>query len=120
VFAALNGNAVVWNIVLNGNTFTESHSVNKKPFVAEFTAGLSMTVGSFRLSYANVSQTKEFEGQKGYPEIRFDYLPFLVVNRDRRLLSHCLACYPGLNFSCYNVWVRLFLHINKSPHGPIS
>lgn len=63
VFAAVNGMAVARNILLDGNTFTRSHSVDKKFFVADFTAVLSMTVGRLRMSFANVSQTEEFEGQ---------------------------------------------------------
>jgi len=41
VFTSLNGMAVAWDIFLNGNTFTESHSVDKKPLAAEFTFSFS-------------------------------------------------------------------------------
>jgi lipid A 3-O-deacylase len=64
VFASLNGITVARNILLDGNTLTESHSVDKKPFVAEFTFGFSIAVSRFKLSYARVFQTKEFEGQR--------------------------------------------------------
>jgi lipid A 3-O-deacylase len=64
MLTSLNGMAVAWNIFLKGNTFTESHSVDKKPFVAEFTSGLSIAVSRINLSFANIYQTKEFEGQR--------------------------------------------------------
>jgi lipid A 3-O-deacylase len=49
-FASLNGIAVARNIFFDGNTFTESHSVHKKPFIAEFTSGFSFEVSRFQLS----------------------------------------------------------------------
>jgi lipid A 3-O-deacylase len=76
VFASVNGMAVARNIFLDGNTFTESHSVHKKPFVGEFASGGSFQLGRFQLSYAHVFQTKEFEGQKDNQEfgsITFSY-----------------------------------------------
>jgi lipid A 3-O-deacylase len=45
VFSSLNGMAVARNIFLDGNTFTDSHRVDKKPFVAEFAAGFSIAAG---------------------------------------------------------------------------
>jgi hypothetical protein len=64
LFSSLDGYAVARNIFLDGNTFIESHHVDKKPFIAEFMVGLSMTVDGFKLSFANVAQTEEFQGQR--------------------------------------------------------
>jgi len=64
VFAAVDGRAVLRNIFLDGNTFQDSHSVDKKPFMADFMAGVGVIVGPFKGSYAYVYRTKEFETQK--------------------------------------------------------
>lgn len=63
-FGSVNGRAVLQDIFLDGNTFTDSHSVEKKHFVAEAVAGVSLIVDRFKISYAQVFQTKTFEIQK--------------------------------------------------------
>jgi lipid A 3-O-deacylase len=63
VFAGFQGRAVLRNIFLDGNTFRDSHSVEKKPFVGDLQAGLVIQWESFRISYTQVLRTKEFEGQ---------------------------------------------------------
>ena len=63
-FAAVDGQAVMRNIFLDGNTIEDSHRVDKKPFVADFMAGLGVIVGPFKVSYAYAYRTKEFETQK--------------------------------------------------------
>jgi lipid A 3-O-deacylase len=52
------------DILLDGNTFHDSHSVNKKPFTADIMAGLSLIFSRFKMSYAYVYRTKEFENQQ--------------------------------------------------------
>jgi len=64
VFAAADGCAVLHNIFLNGNTFTDSHSVDKKNFVADIGAGVGLIIHRFKLCYTHVLRTKEFEGQE--------------------------------------------------------
>lgn len=64
VFAGANGRAVLRNIFLDGNTFTDSHSVDKKYFVADIGAGIGLIIHRFKLTYTHVLQTKEFKGQK--------------------------------------------------------
>jgi lipid A 3-O-deacylase len=64
VFGAVNGRAVLRDIFLDGNTFSNSHSVEKEPFVAEAAAGVSLIVHRFKISYAQVFQTKTFRIQK--------------------------------------------------------
>ena len=57
------GRAVARNIFLDGNTFADSDSVDKIPFVADLNAGLAITYGRVRTSYAIVYRTKEFHEQ---------------------------------------------------------
>jgi len=64
LFAAAEGRAVARDIFIDGNTFTSSHSVNKRPFVADLAAGLSLIAGPVKISYAHVYRTKEFEEQR--------------------------------------------------------
>jgi hypothetical protein len=63
-FLAVDGNAVARNILLDGNTFRDSHSVHKKPFVADFVGGIGMIIQRFKITYSQVYRTKEFETQK--------------------------------------------------------
>ena len=63
VFAGVSGRLVLRDIFLDGNTFTDSHSINKEYFVADAYAGISLTVYRFKLSYTQVARSKEFEGQ---------------------------------------------------------
>ena len=51
------------NIFLDGNTFVDSHSVDKEPFVGDFQAGISFTFGDARLSYTYIVRTQEFDKQ---------------------------------------------------------
>lgn len=63
VFGGVDGRAVARDIFLDGNTFTDSHDVDKKPFVADANAGVAFTYDDVRLSYTLVYRTKEFDGQ---------------------------------------------------------
>ena len=60
LFAGADGRAVARNIFLDGNTFRDSRSVDKKNFVADLTAGFSLTYGRLHMSYTHVLQTPEF------------------------------------------------------------
>ena len=64
IFVSVDGRAVLRDIFLDGNTFTESHSVEKKHCVADIAAGISLIIHRFKLSYAQVLRTKEFKGQQ--------------------------------------------------------
>ncbi len=64
VFAAVAGKAVMRNILLDGNTLKDSHRVDKKPFTADLLGGVSLIVYRFKLKYALVYRTKEFETQE--------------------------------------------------------
>ena len=63
LFAGLHGRAVARNIFLDGNTFKDSHDVDKKILVGDVNAGLALTFDDYRLSYTLNYRTKEFDGQ---------------------------------------------------------
>lgn len=65
LFAAIDGRAVARNIFLDGNTFRDSRSVEKKPLVGGLQFGFAVICGRVRLGYTHVLQTHEFESQKG-------------------------------------------------------
>ncbi len=63
LFAALDARAVARDIFLDGNTFVHSHSVDKRPFVADVALGAAAFFEGFKLSFARVLRTQEFAGQ---------------------------------------------------------
>ncbi len=63
VFCSANASVVLQDIFLDGNTFTDSHSVDKKPLVGTFAGGLCMITGPFKTVLAYICQTKAFDGQ---------------------------------------------------------
>jgi len=64
LFFAVDGNAVARNILLDGNTFRDSHHVSKNPFVADLIGGVGMIVHRVKITYSYVHRTKEFDTQK--------------------------------------------------------
>jgi hypothetical protein len=63
-FAGAEGRLVARNIFLDGNTFRDSHSVDKIPTVLDMQAGLAVMLGErVRLAYTHLWRTKEFHGQ---------------------------------------------------------
>jgi len=63
LFAGLEGRAILHNIFLDGNTFKESQSVDKKYVVGDLQAGLVVQWSRFRITYTQIFRTKEFDGQ---------------------------------------------------------
>lgn len=63
LFAGVEGRAVARNIFLDGNTFKDSHSVDKEPLVGAFQFGFAITYQSVRFGYTHVFMTEEFETQ---------------------------------------------------------
>ncbi|HEY1097144.1 MAG TPA: lipid A deacylase LpxR family protein [Alphaproteobacteria bacterium] len=63
LFAGAEGRGVARNIFLDGNTFTDSRSVDKEPFVGSAQVGAALTYGSARIAYTQVFNTREFETQ---------------------------------------------------------
>ncbi len=64
LFAAVSGRIVGRDIFLDGNTFSDSHSVDKKHLVGDALIGVSLLSGRFKLSYAQVYRSKEFDQQR--------------------------------------------------------
>jgi lipid A 3-O-deacylase len=63
VFSSLSGRLVLRDIFLDGNTFQDSHSVDKKYVVGDVVAGLSIATGGWKFSYAQAWRSREFDGQ---------------------------------------------------------
>lgn len=63
-FVAGDGKAVFRDIFLDGNTFSSSHSVDKKTLVAEMMAGIVWQKDRFKITYAHIYRTKEFDTQR--------------------------------------------------------
>jgi len=63
LFADVDGRFVARNIFLDGNTWKESHSVDRKRLVADMAAGIAILYKRLKISYAHVYRTKEFDGQ---------------------------------------------------------
>ena len=64
-FAGAEFSAVVQNIFLDGNTFRDSHEVDKRTAVIRAPFGLGFVNGRFRSLLSVVWSSKEFEGQDG-------------------------------------------------------
>lgn len=63
LFASAGGRAVLHNIFLDGNTFSDSHRVDKKYLVGDFQAGAAIIWRDWRLTYTHIFRTEEFHGQ---------------------------------------------------------
>jgi len=66
MFLGVDAFAVARDIVLDGNTFTESHSVGKETVVCRFIGGIGILFHHLKITYANVRETKKFKTQKEY------------------------------------------------------
>lgn len=63
VFAGGEGRVVLRDIFLDGNTFTDSPNISKKPIVGDFQAGFALLFERFRVTFTQVLRTKEFDAQ---------------------------------------------------------
>lgn len=63
VFAGVQGRAVAHNLFLDGNTFRDSASVERNPYVADYQAGFTLSAGDWRLAYTYVWRSEEFKTQ---------------------------------------------------------
>jgi hypothetical protein len=63
LFAAVDGRAVARDVTLDGNTFKDSPSVDKRPLVADLYTGIGVGGRFWQLTYAQAYRTKEFDGQ---------------------------------------------------------
>jgi len=63
VFGGLDGRLMLRNIFLDGNTFSDSHSVDKKTLVGDLVTGAVVSGLGMRLGFSYVVRSPEFEGQ---------------------------------------------------------
>ncbi len=63
LFAGLEVRAMGRNIFLDGNTNVDSHSVEKETWVADLQLGVAFHFEKFRLSFSQMSRSREFAGQ---------------------------------------------------------
>ncbi|RUR39149.1 lipid A deacylase LpxR family protein [Vreelandella populi] len=63
LFANVEGYYVAHNLTLDGNVFSNSHSVDRKEWVGEAAAGLALAWDEWQVTYAAVQRTREFDGQ---------------------------------------------------------
>lgn len=59
------GSAVARDIFLDGNTFSDSHSLEKNPFVAYASVGASLRYKGFSVDLMNTMNTKKASGAQG-------------------------------------------------------
>lgn len=64
-FAGAEGRAVGRNIFLDGNTFRDSRSVDKRRLVGDVQVGLVLDWEDVRVSFTQVWRSREFHGQNG-------------------------------------------------------
>lgn len=62
-FLGFDARAVAHNMFLDGNTFASSHSVSRKPLVADLNAGVAWSWGAADLAYTHTFRTREYQGQ---------------------------------------------------------
>lgn len=63
MFAGLGGRLVLRDIFLDGNTFADSHSVDKELLVGDVVLGATVLAGPTKLSYIQNFRSREFEAQ---------------------------------------------------------
>ena len=63
VQGGVNGRAVAHDIFLDGNTFRDSHSVDKEYWVGEAELGGGVRWGRLKLSYTHTLRTEQWRGQ---------------------------------------------------------
>lgn len=62
-FMSVDGRVVLHDISLDGNTFRESHSVDREVLVADIMAGIAYEKGNFKFTYSYIYRTKQFKTQ---------------------------------------------------------
>lgn len=64
IFFAMDGRVVLHDIFLDGNNFTDSHSVEREVWVADLMAGVAVDFGNTIMTYSYVFRTKQFEAEE--------------------------------------------------------
>jgi lipid A 3-O-deacylase len=67
LFVSLDARAVLRDMTLDGNTFTDSHHVDKRHWVADFGFGWVLRVGEWKLAMTRYYRTREFNEQRELP-----------------------------------------------------
>ena len=67
LFATTDARWVLRDITLDGNTFRNSHSVDRRPLVADLGYGIAVTRGRWKFSLARYHRTREFDQQRELP-----------------------------------------------------
>lgn len=67
-FLGLEGRYMAYNLLLDGNTFKSSHSVDREEWVGDALAGLALTWSRWQLTFVSVWRTHEFRGQQGHDQ----------------------------------------------------
>ncbi len=68
VFANLEGRYMAQNMLLDGNTWHDSPSVDREDLVGDAQVGLALTWDRWQVSFANVWRTREFDEQSGHDQ----------------------------------------------------
>ncbi|EGJ49644.1 lipid A deacylase LpxR family protein [Desulfocurvibacter africanus] len=68
VFAVADGRYMAHNIFLDGNTWRDSHSVDKEEWVADLSVGAALLIRRVKVTYTHTMRTKEFTQQ---PEVQW-------------------------------------------------
>lgn len=66
-FISIDARAVLSDIALDGNTFKDSHSVDRRYLVGDIGYGFAMTQGRWKFALARYNRSREFEGQVETP-----------------------------------------------------
>jgi lipid A 3-O-deacylase len=76
IFVSFDTRLVGHDIFLDGNTFKDSHSVDRRLLVSDAAVGFSFIYGAVKLSYAQIYRSREFYGQQrtpSYGSLAFSY-----------------------------------------------
>ncbi len=75
VFGAVEGRYMAHNLLLDGNTWRDSHSVDREPWVGDAQLGFAVNWERYQFAYTVVWRSKEFSTQTGS-----DYFGSLTVS----------------------------------------
>ncbi|NJL27007.1 MAG: lipid A deacylase LpxR family protein [Thermoanaerobaculia bacterium] len=78
VFVGAEGRAVLRNLMLDGNTFKDSHHVDKRPGVYDLRGGFFVRYEKWQFNYTFVSRSQEFDPARGDHDGRHDYGSFTL------------------------------------------
>ncbi|WP_308365199.1 lipid A deacylase LpxR family protein [Microbulbifer sp. TB1203] len=68
-FVTLSLRAVFHDITLDGNTWKDSHSVQRNPLVADLGVGVAGSYGKWKFAFARYLRSREFEEQAELPQL---------------------------------------------------